>query len=57
MLFQKLIIRVAGANRSKGASRAVGELRERDILLYSVSLFVCVKNGYPYPLRVSVKFW
>ena len=33
----------------KGASRAAGELRERDILLCFVSFFVCVKNGYPPP--------
>ena len=33
-----------------------GEMRERDILLCSVSFFVGVKNGY-FPLGVSVKFW
>ena len=37
----------AGANRVKGASMAAGELPKRDILLCSVSIFVCVQNGYP----------
>ena len=41
------VIQGRGANCAKGASRAAGELRERDILLCSFSLFVCVKNGYP----------
>ena len=45
------LFRAAGANRTKGASRAAGELRERGILPCSVSLFVCAKNGYPPPLR------
>ena len=51
------LFRVAGANRAKGALRAVGELRERDILLSSVSFFVCVKKGNPRPIGVSLKFW
>ena len=49
------LFRAAGVNHTKGSSRAVGELRERDILLYSVSFFVCKK--WILPLGVSVKFW
>ena len=35
-----------GESRERG-TQGGGELRERDILLCSVSFFVCVKNGYP----------
>ena len=48
------LFRAAGANHAKGASRAAGELHERDILLCFVSFFVCVKNGYP-PTRSLCK--
>ena len=36
------LIRAAGASCAKGTSRAAGELCERDILLCSVSFFLCV---------------
>ena len=49
------LFRAAGENRAKGASWEAGELRERGILLCSVSFLVCVKNGYP-PLHLGKIF-
>ena len=46
------LVRAAGANRAKEASRAAGELRERDIFVLvrvSVSFFCVCKKWIPPP--------
>ena len=45
-----------GESRERGIQGG-GVLHERDILLCSVSFFVCVKNGYPQPSQSLRKIW